>query len=159
MSSLKSKSTHWFCKRLAKRIMNKITECLRPGEEINQNILSTPVKFDSRKGILLGRLGLNSELCLLLHLPLLGFKRFIKREREREIWVDKGGVLLRENETKVATAIGNYLNNSEGSRKADGELTNPCAHIICAQYASRCHHCDSTPSLWSHPYGHDLLRL
>jgi len=42
------------------------------------------VRFDSRKGILLGGLGLNSELCLLLHLPLLGFKRFIKRERERD---------------------------------------------------------------------------
>jgi len=41
------------------------------------------VRFDSRKGILLGGLGLNSELCLLLYLPLLGFKRFIKRERER----------------------------------------------------------------------------
>jgi len=38
------------------------------------------VRFDSRKGILLRKLGLNSELCLLLHLPLLGFKRFIKRE-------------------------------------------------------------------------------
>jgi len=44
-----------------------------------------PVRFDSRKGILLGGLGLNSKLCLLLHLPLLGFKRFIKRERERGI--------------------------------------------------------------------------
>jgi len=43
------------------------------------------VRFDSRKGILLGGLGLNSELCLLLHLPLLGFKRFIKRERERDM--------------------------------------------------------------------------
>jgi len=38
------------------------------------------VRFDSRKGILLRKLGLNSELCLLLHLPLPGFKRFIKRE-------------------------------------------------------------------------------
>ena len=42
------------------------------------------------------------------------------------MWVDKGGVLLRENETKVVITIGNYLNNSEGSGKADGELTNPC---------------------------------
>jgi len=35
--------------------------------------------------------------------------------REREMWVDKGRVLLRENETKVVTTIGNYLNNLEGS--------------------------------------------
>ena len=43
------------------------------------------VRFDSKKGILLGGLSLNSELCLLLHLPLLGFKRFIKREKDRDI--------------------------------------------------------------------------
>jgi len=42
--SIKSNSTHWFCKRLAKRIMNKITECLRPGEEIYQNTISTPIE-------------------------------------------------------------------------------------------------------------------
>jgi len=34
---------------------------------------------------------------------------------------------LRENKTKVVTVISNYLNNSEGFRKADSELTNPCA--------------------------------
>ena len=121
-------------------------------------VIWTSVRFDSRKRILLGGLGLNSELCLLLHLPLLGFKRFIKRERERGIWVDKDGVLLRENKTKVVIAIGNYLNNSEDSRKADGELTNPCARMTRAQYASQCHHHDSTPSLWSHPCGHRLAR-
>ena len=33
------------------------------------------VRFDSREGILLWELGLNSELCLLLHLPLLGLKK------------------------------------------------------------------------------------
>jgi len=43
---------------------------------------------------------------------------------------------LKENETKVVIAIGNYLNNSEDSRKADSELTNPCAHVTHAQYAS-----------------------
>jgi len=63
--------------------------------------------------------------------------------REREMWVDKGGVLLRENKTKVVTTIGNYL---EGSGKADGELTNPCACMTCMQYASLCHNGD-TP-LW-----------
>jgi len=51
--------------------------------------------------------------------------------RERKMGVDKGGVLLRENETKVVTTIGNYLNNSEGSKKTDGELTNPYVHIMC----------------------------
>ena len=45
--------------------------------------LALCVRFDFRKGILLGGLGLNNELCLLLHLPFLGFKRFIKREKER----------------------------------------------------------------------------
>jgi len=40
----KSNSTHWFCKRLAKRIIDKITEHLRPGKEINQEIPSTPTK-------------------------------------------------------------------------------------------------------------------
>jgi len=44
------------------------------------------------------------------------------------MWVDKSRVLLRENKTKIVTTIGNYLDNSEGSRKADGELTNPCTH-------------------------------
>jgi len=97
------------------------------------------VRFDSRKGILFGGLGLNSKLCLLLHLPLLGFKRFIKRERER---VDKGGVFLRKNKIKVFTAIGNYLNNSEGSGKADGELTNPCTCVTHTQYTSWCYHHD-----------------
>jgi len=47
------------------------------------------------------------------------------------MWVDKGRILLRENETKVVTIIGNYLNNSEGFRKADGELTNPCIYAVC----------------------------
>jgi len=74
-------------------------------------------------------------------LLLLGFKRFIKRERERER-VDKDEVLLRENEIKVFTAIGNYLNNLEGSGKANGELTNPCMHVMHTQYASRYHHYD-----------------
>jgi len=40
----KSNSTHWFCKRLAKKILDKITECLRPGKEINQEMPSTPTK-------------------------------------------------------------------------------------------------------------------
>ena len=31
----------------------------------------------------------------------------------------------------------------EDSGKADGELTNPCAHVMHAQYASRCYHCDN----------------
>jgi len=31
----KGNSTHWFCKRLAKKIIDKITEHLRPGKEIN----------------------------------------------------------------------------------------------------------------------------
>jgi len=60
------------------------------------------------------------------------------------MWVDKGGVLLRENKTKVVTTIGNYLNNLEGSRKADGELTNPCmcsmhhgVTIVIASQATR----------------------
>jgi len=35
----KSKSTYWFCKRLAKRIINKITERLRSGKEMNQKAL------------------------------------------------------------------------------------------------------------------------
>jgi len=52
------------------------------------------------------------------------------------MWVNKDGVFLRENETKVAIAIGNYLNNSKGSKKADGELTNPCMHMTCMQYTS-----------------------
>ena len=40
----KSNSTHWFCKRLAKKIIDKITEPLRPGKEINQEIPSTPTR-------------------------------------------------------------------------------------------------------------------
>ena len=34
----------------------------------------------------------------------------------------------------TVTTIGNYLNNLESSRKADGELTNPCVcvpHMVC----------------------------
>jgi len=56
--------------------------------------------------------------------------------REREMWVNKSRVLLRENETKVVTTIGNYLNNSEGSGKADGELTNLCTCMMhmCTHY-------------------------
>ena len=61
--------------------------------------------------------------------PFLDSKDLL-RERERER-VDKGGVLLRENKTKVFTAIGNYLNNSEGFGKVDGELTNPCVRVTC----------------------------
>jgi len=88
--------------------------------------------------------------------PFLDSKDLLReRERERER-VDKGGVLLRKNETKVFTAIGNYLNNSEDFGKANGKLTNPCVHMTRTQYASWYHHCDSTPSLWSHPYGHRL---
>jgi len=52
---------------------------------------------------------------------------------------------LRENKTKVVTTISNYLNNLEGSRKADGELTNLCAYVIHAWYASQYHHHDSLP--------------
>ena len=59
------------------------------------------------------------------------------------MWVDKGGILLKENKTKVVTTISNYLNNLEGSRKADGELTNPCVHVMHTWYASQCHHHDS----------------
>ena len=47
------------------------------------------------------------------------------------MWVDKNRILLRENKTKVVTTIDNYLNNSEGFRKADGELTNPCMYAVC----------------------------
>ena len=43
----KGNSTHWFCKRLAKKIIDKITECLRPGKEINQEIPSIPTKDKS----------------------------------------------------------------------------------------------------------------
>ena len=52
---------------------------------------------------------------------------------------------MRENKTKVVTAIGNYLNNLEDFEKADSELTNPCVRVTHTQYASRCHHRDSTP--------------
>ena len=38
---IRSNSTHQFYKKLAKRIMNKITKHLRPGEETNQNIILT----------------------------------------------------------------------------------------------------------------------
>ena len=41
---MKSNSTHWFCKRLAKKILDKITKHLRPGKEINQEMPSTPTK-------------------------------------------------------------------------------------------------------------------
>jgi len=49
------------------------------------------------------------------------------------MWVDKDGVLLRENETKVVTIIDNYLNNLEGSEKTDSELTNP---YMCSMHHS-----------------------
>jgi len=58
------------------------------------------------------------------------------------MWVDKGGVLLRENETKIVTIIGNYLNNLEGSKKTDGELTNLCTCMKHMRYISQCHHCN-----------------
>ena len=100
------------------------------------------IRFNFREEILLWGLGLNSELCLLLYLSLLGLKKIYW---VREMWVDKSGILLRENKTKVVTTISNYLNNLEGSRKADGELTNLCAYVIYAWYASQCHHHDSLP--------------
>jgi len=40
----KSNSIYWFCKRLAKKILDKITEHLRPRKEINQETPSTPTK-------------------------------------------------------------------------------------------------------------------
>ena len=43
--------------------------------EIWLYIYPKAVRFDSKEGILLWGLGLNSELCLLLHLPLLGLKK------------------------------------------------------------------------------------
>jgi len=43
----KGNSTHWFCKRLAKKIIDKITEYRRPGKEINQEIPSTPTRDKS----------------------------------------------------------------------------------------------------------------
>ena len=46
---IKSNSTHWFCKRLAKRIMDKITECLRPGKEIDQSTL--PIQTENRDNL------------------------------------------------------------------------------------------------------------
>jgi len=41
---IKSNRTHWFCKRLAKRIMDKITEHLRPRKKINQSTLPIQTK-------------------------------------------------------------------------------------------------------------------
>ena len=73
------------CRIISKdrRFRDKVVLIPRIRLSPNAETLPAPVRFDSRKGILLGGLGLNSELCLLLYLPLLGFKRFIKRERER----------------------------------------------------------------------------
>jgi len=50
--------------------------------------------------------------------------------------VDKGRVLLRENETKVVITIGNYLNNLEGSGKTDSELTKPTRLPSLEHYCS-----------------------
>ena len=41
---IKSKSTYWFYKRLAKRITNEITKHIRPRKEIYQNTSSIPTK-------------------------------------------------------------------------------------------------------------------
>jgi len=76
----------------------------------------------------------------------------LSNSEQRDSWLnsshwtldaDKGGVLLRENKTKVVTTIGNYLNNLEGFRKTDSELTNPCVRASHVQYASWCHYCNS----------------
>jgi len=66
------------------------------------------------------------------------------------MWVDKSGVLLRENETKVVTTIGNYLNNLESFGKANGKLTNPCIHSM--------HHGVTIVTV-PPPYGHTLVAI
>jgi len=50
-----------------------------------------------------GRLGLNYELCLLLHLSLLELRKIYWKKKEKEVWIDKGWVFLRENKAKVVT--------------------------------------------------------
>jgi len=49
-------------------------KCGRQECHMEENRGQEVVRFDSRKEILLWGLGLNSELCLLLHLLLLGLK-------------------------------------------------------------------------------------